>query len=86
MLSDFQALPSPHSRIAQIPVAGTAPQMFSPTQQRFICDGLLGLSFLLLIGLIPLSQWYDRYAHERALRLKQQIENLERIWHHSVHE
>lgn len=71
------------SAVSSSTTAPIAPQFFTPAEQAAIANALIGLGFLLPIGLglgIFLS---DRYTHYRATLLKQHIETLERIWQES---
>lgn len=60
--------------------ATLVPQFFTPTAQAAIADVLLGVTYLLPVGLGLGIFLYDRYAHYRASLLQQQINSLEQIW------
>lgn len=64
--------------------ATIAPQFFTPIEQSAISDVLLGLTYLLPIGLGLGIFLYDRYANYRTTLIKQQINALERIWQRST--
>lgn len=75
------------SALAENRVTATiVPQFFTPTEQATIADVLLGLTYLLPVGLGLGIFLYDRYAHHRASLLQQQITALEQIWQrHTTH-
>ena len=63
--------------------ATVVPQFLSPAQQKLISNILIGLTYLLPVGL-GLGIWMcNRYARYRSAFLKQQVEVLERIWQQS---
>lgn len=64
--------------------ATIVPQFFTSTEQSVISDVLLGVTYLLPLGLGLGIFLYDRYANYRTTLLKQQINILERIWQRST--
>lgn len=64
--------------------ATIVPQFFTSTEQSTISDVLLGITYLLPLGLGLGIFLYDRYANYRTALLRQQINVLERIWQRST--
>lgn len=64
-------------------VCSLTPPFFTPAEQAVIANILIGVGYLLPIGLGLGIFLYDRYASYRETLLKQQIETLERIWQES---
>jgi hypothetical protein len=62
------------------------PGFFSPDHQAMLSNWLLGLAYLLPIGLGLGIFLGDRYANYRAAIIKHQIEVLERIWQQAQQE
>ena len=57
------------------------PPLLSPAQQKSVSDLLLGLIYFVLPGGLVLGIFlYDKYCVYRTALIKQQIENLERLW------
>jgi hypothetical protein len=60
------------------------PQLFTSTQQDFLANNLLWLSYLLPASLALGLFLSDRYAGYRMAVLNQQIQTLEKLWQHGV--
>jgi hypothetical protein len=60
--------------------ATVTPSLFSPAEQAMLSDLMLGLAYLLPVGLGLSLFLSDRYAHYRTAVMKHQVETLERIW------
>lgn len=56
------------------------PQVLTSTQQEWISNLLIGMAYLLPVGLGLGIFMYDRYMRYRATLLQHHIETLERIW------
>jgi hypothetical protein len=62
------------------------PLFLSPSQQSMLSNWLLGLAYLLPVGLGLCLFLSDRYANYRSAIIKHQVEALERIWQRAQHE
>lgn len=60
--------------------ATVIPQFLNSAQQALVSNSLLGLTYLLPIGLGLGILMCDKYANYRSAFLRQQVEILERIW------
>lgn len=64
--------------------ATLTPQFLTAAQQDWLCNILLGVTYLLPVGLGLGLFMSDRYTKYRATVLNQQIQVLERIWQQNL--
>lgn len=78
-VQDAKATGSPKAYTATV-----VPQLITPTQQAFIGNALLGLSYLVPCGLVLGLFMYDKYSAYRLAVLNEQVERLEKLWKQST--
>jgi hypothetical protein len=66
--------------LTQTTTTASPPQFLSPAEQEIICHIILAIALVLPVSLGLAMLIHDQYASYRSARLKQQIEQLERIW------